>query len=369
MYRMEDLAKQATTTTGTGDLTFGAALDGFLTFSSQLDDLDYITYEVHAVDAAGARTGQFETGIGQFWLDGATPKLRRARPLTNSAGTAPAPLSFSAGTKQVYITVTGAQARALKIYDAGYGEPVTLYVRADGDDANSGFEDSSAGAFATPQRAADVAAACFSTATIVIGAGAFGDLSISTPPPAVCRLTVIGAGRASTTIGGVFIGEGVNAGVFDALIANADGRGVTVSGHGASCFIGENADPAKTLAFGACADGHLLVKNGASVALMDYHIAGGCAAGPHIELNGAARATASGEQTVDANVTIAGGWVKGRGPGFIDFINNTFTLGGHTVTGSRYDLQGNCVCDTHGAGASYLPGSTSGSSAAGGQYL
>jgi len=369
-YRIDDLVKQATTTAGTGDLTLGAALDGFLEFASQLDDLDYLTYEVHAVDASGARTGQFETGIGQFWLDGATPKLRRGLPLTNSAGTAPAPLSFAAGTKHVYIAITGAQARSLKIFDGIDGEPVALFVRADGNDSNSGLADSSGGAFATLQRAGDVAASCFSMATIVVGAGSFGDLFMSTPASGTLRLSIIGAGRGSTTIGGVVIGDGVDAGIFDVLVTNADGRGITVMGHGAACFIGENNDPAKTLAFGPCLAGHILIKNGASLALMYYHVTGGCAAGPHIEINGVARATVSGKQQIDANVTIADGWVKGRGPGFIDFMDgNVFTLDGHTVTGPRYDLQGNCVCDTHGAGASYLPGNTAGSSASGGQYL
>lgn len=369
MYRIEDLVKQTTTTAGAGDLALGAALDGFFAFADCLNDLDYFTYEVHAVDAAGARTGQFETGFGQFWMDGATPKIRRAMPLTNSAGTAPEPLSFSAGTKHVYIAMTGAQARGLKISDTGLGDFATLYVRADGDDANSGFADTSGGAFATLQRAANVAVACFSTATIVVGAGTFASLVADLPSPGSCRLTIIGAGRASTTIGSIVIGEGVNAGVYDVTVASAAGRGITVSGHGASCFIGENTDPAKTLAFGACLNGHLLAQNGARLALMDYHVAGGCASGPHIELTGMSRATLSGEQTIDANVAVSGGWIKGRGPCLIDFINNSFALGGHTVTGPRYDLQGNCVCDTHGAGASYLPGSTAGSSATGGQYL
>jgi hypothetical protein len=368
MLRMEDLVKQATTTTGTGDLTLGASQTGLRDFSNALLDLDYLTYEVHGVDVNGQRTGQFETGIGQYHLDGATPKLRRCLVLANSSDTAPLPLNFSAGAKHVYITLTSAQARGVKIADMG---EEALYVRTDGNDDNSGFVDSSGGAFLTLQRAADVALECFSSAVIVVGAGTFGDVSFEAYDGQAHSIILFGAGRASTTVGQVYIKSKVSVSVFDVSIASAAGRGVSVDGPGAYFFTGQNSDPAKTTSFGACANGHLLVKKGGRAELMDYHVAGGCSAGPHIELIGShgASVQASGEQTIDANVTISGGWVKGRGPGYVDYLSNTFVLGGHTVTGIRYDLQGGAVCDTHGGVGTFLPGDSAGTTATGGQYL
>lgn len=367
MYSMEDLVKQATTTTGTGDLTLGASQIGLRDFGSALTDLDYLTYEVHGVDVNGQRTGQFETGIGQYHLDGSVHKLRRCLVITNSSGTQPSPLNFSSGTKHVYITPTSAQARGVKISDMG--EEGALYVRADGDDENSGFSDSSGGAFLTLQQAADVAMECFTRSVIIVGSGSFGSIALVSDDGNPRNVQLIGAGRANTTIDSVYVGQNVTASVFDVSIVT-DSRGVTVDGAAAVFSTGEYNEASAMLSFGACDNGHVLAKNGGRVAMMDYHVGGGCSSGPHIEIVGSGTsALLSGEQTVDANVTISGGWVKGRGPCYIDFLNNTFVLGGHTVTGARYDLQGNAVCDTHAGGASYLPGNSAGTTATGGQYL
>lgn len=366
-YAINDLVKQVTTTTGTGDLTLGAALAGYFTFEAMTLDLGYLVYEVHSVDVGGARTGQFETGIGQFWMDGATPKLRRARPTNNSAGTAPLPLSFSSGTKHVYITMSTAQLKGLKIENDGLGNTPWLYVRATGDDDNAGFGDGAGEAFATIERAVEVALECFSKVSIDVGAGTFGDIYIDPNIGYRCDLTVVGAGRGSTTIGSVYIGGEITLSLFDFSFSHATAVALTVE-KGASAKIGLYGEDENTIAFGACPAGHMLARSGGRLTLGDYHISGGCSTGAHIVSESAALLALGGEQKFDASVSFSGGVVVAKSLSCIT-ASNTFTLGGYTVSGKRYDVTGNAVIDTAGAGASHFPGSVSGTTATGGQYL
>ena len=67
--------RQLTTTTGTGNLVFSGTVAGFATF---LDDsgISYgvaFPYEIHAVDANGVPTGDWETGIGRLIAGGGAP--------------------------------------------------------------------------------------------------------------------------------------------------------------------------------------------------------------------------------------------------------------------------------------------------------
>lgn len=366
-YAINDLVKQVTTSSGTGDLTLGASLAGYFTFEAMTPDLAHLVYEVHAVDVGGARTGQFETGIGQFWMDGATPKLRRALPLTNSAETAPLPLNFSAGTKHVYITMASAQAKGVKIDNDGQGQVPWLYVRSGGDDDNAGFGPATTEAFATIERAVEVALECFSRASIDVGAGTFGDIFIDPNIGYRCDLTVVGAGRGSTTIGSVYIGGEITLSLFDFSFSHATAVALTVE-KGASAKIGVYSVDANTIAFGACPAGHMLARSGGRLTLGDYHISGGCSAGAHIVSETTALLSIGGEQKLDASVSFSGGVMVAKSLSCVT-ANNTFTLGGYTVSGKRYDVTGNAVIDTAGAGASHFPGSVAGTTATGGQYL
>lgn len=368
-YAINDLVKQVTTTSGTGDLTLGASVAGYRTFESAIPDLDHVVYEVHAVDVGGTRTGQFETGIGQFWMDGATPKLRRAWPLTNSAGTAPLPLSFSAGTKHVYITLAGAQANGLLISNDGQGNTPWLYVRSGGNDDNSGFGSSNAEAFATIEHAVEVALACFSKVNIDIGAGTFGNVLIDqgTGIRTGCDIMIVGAGRASTTIGYVYVSGNNSLSLFDVTIVHATQVAFTVAGP-AKAITGLFYEDEYTLSFGACPAGHVLVQSGGNVRLGDYHIAGGCSAGAHIIAEDTSLVIIGGEQTLDASVSFSSGTVVARTLSCVT-LNNTFTLGAFAVTGKRYDVTGNAVVNTDGGGSTYIPGSVAGTTATGGQYL
>jgi len=71
--------------------------------------------------------------------------------------------------------------------------------------------------------------------------------------------------------------------------------------------------------------------------------------------------------TLLANVTCTQ-FAYARG-GQINSTGMTFSMGGFALTGSRYKSEVNGVIDTFGAGGSYFPGASAGSTATGGQYV
>lgn len=369
-YRSVDLVKQLTTTVGTGDFVLSASLLGFRDFSVALDVADCFVYEAHVVDGAGARTGVFEIGIGQYFVDTGIHKIRRSV-ILNSSNVVPAtPVDFAAGSKHVYITVGGAQAAGLKVGPTLDGFPVRIYVRAGGNDSNSGFGADNGSALATLQAAVDLALSGFSTAMIDIGPGVFAGANTWSLNDVSCNIALIGAGRASTTIGSFTATPGVSVTVFDVLVVSASEVGLIADGYGALIEVGGYDDFDLLIGFGACPAGHVLARMGGQVRLGDYRVQGGCSAGAHLAAYGGGVIDVLGEHTLGASVTMAGGWAKvDRGLGYINFENDSFVLGGFTVTGPRYDVRGNGVVYTGGRGATYLPGSVAGSVATGGQYL
>lgn len=72
--------------------------------------------------------------------------------------------------------------------------------------------------------------------------------------------------------------------------------------------------------------------------------------------------------TVSANITFATAFAVAQTLAYLQNQGNTFSLGVHTVTGSRYLSQLNGVINTNGGGASYFPGSSVGTTATGGLY-
>lgn len=90
-----DRVKETTTTTGTGPLTLAGAVAGFRTFASQLAAADTCFYCV-------VGGGEWEVGLGTF-----NGTLARTSVLSSS--NANAPVSFSAGAKEVFITLPAAR--------------------------------------------------------------------------------------------------------------------------------------------------------------------------------------------------------------------------------------------------------------------
>lgn len=93
-----DRVKETTTTTGTGNVTLAGAASGFRTFASVMANNDTCTYVI----AGGT---EWEVGFGTFVS--ATPALARTAVLASS--NAGALVSFSAGTKDVFIAQTASR--------------------------------------------------------------------------------------------------------------------------------------------------------------------------------------------------------------------------------------------------------------------
>jgi len=91
-----DRVKETTTTAGTGTITLGGASSGFQSFAV-VGNANTTYYTI------AAQTGnEWEVGIGTYTSSGTT--LARTTVLSNSSGTQPSALSFSAGVKDVFIT-------------------------------------------------------------------------------------------------------------------------------------------------------------------------------------------------------------------------------------------------------------------------
>lgn len=195
MFAIKDGVSETTTTTGTGDFVL-AARAGFLRFNDALVGNPHLfVYEAHAVDGSGVRTGAFETGVGQFFNDAGTHKIRRVRKLSGSDYPTMTPLDFAAGTKIVSLVVAAAQVGGLRVGNDQAGDPVTLYVRADGSNSNSGLANSAGGAFLNLSYAVNEALRFYDNATIQVGAGSF-DSALAND--VVGRVSIIGPACAMT---------------------------------------------------------------------------------------------------------------------------------------------------------------------------
>ena len=93
---LADRVKETTTTAGTGTVTLDGASTGYQSFAV-IGNANTTFYCI-----AGQTTSEWEVGIGTYTSSGTL--LARTTVLSNSAGTQPSALSFSAGTKDVFVT-------------------------------------------------------------------------------------------------------------------------------------------------------------------------------------------------------------------------------------------------------------------------
>ena len=90
---------ESSTTTGTGAFTLSGAVTGYQTFSAVCSVSDTVDYAIFAVDANGAPTGDWETGVGTY--SAASTLTRTTVQESSNAGSA---VSFSAGDKIVILS-------------------------------------------------------------------------------------------------------------------------------------------------------------------------------------------------------------------------------------------------------------------------
>jgi hypothetical protein len=92
---LADRVKETTTTTGTGTVTLLGASTGFQSFAV-IGDANTTYYTI-----ASQSGSEWEVGIGTYTSSGTL--LARTTVLSNSSATQPSALSFSAGTKDVFV--------------------------------------------------------------------------------------------------------------------------------------------------------------------------------------------------------------------------------------------------------------------------
>lgn len=100
-FVVKDRVKETTTTTGQGTVTLLGAATGYQSFSV-IGNANTTYYTI-----AGQTSNEWEVGIGTYTSSGTT--LSRDTVLASSAG-APTKTTFSAGTKDVFVTYPAGQA-------------------------------------------------------------------------------------------------------------------------------------------------------------------------------------------------------------------------------------------------------------------
>lgn len=357
-----DRVKETTTTTGTGDLTLAGAMTGMIPFASAPGMAVGSTcfYTVQAVDAGGALTGDWEVGLGTY---SAANTLTRTTVLSSS--NAGAAVNFSAGTKQIFISMPAAQvAWARERLTAER----TYYVRTDGSDSNSGLANTAGGAFLTVQKAIDVCGTLdlsIYNVTIQVADGTYtGAVTVSAPWTGSGNVTI--QGNATTPANVLFSITGN-----DVIVAEKGARLVakdmklTATGN----FLLRSSTKAHIdfsgINFGSVGSQQICADDGGSImCLGNYSISGG----------GAMHIGAVGNAVIRVqNVTVTITGTPAFSTAYVDQnLSSTTLLNGCTfsgsATGKRYSIIGNGVCNAGGV-TTYLPGDVAGTTATGGQYV
>ena len=145
------------------------------------------------------------------------------------------------------------------------------------------------------------------------------------------------------------------------------------SGPSASCISASNGGiiilTGTGLTFGSCTNAHINVGAGGSISQSNtaYTVSGGGAFHLISQGAGANLSWAAGAITFSAAVTFSSGFACGSLLGFCQVVGTGFTNPSN-VSGPRYAANYNGIVFTNGGGASFLPGSTAGSTTTGGQY-
>jgi len=190
-FLLKDRVKETTTTTGTGDITLAGAVEGFQSFSSALSDADTTYYAISHRNA-----DEWEVGLGTY----SAGVLTRTTVLESSnSDTA---VSFTSGTKDIFITLPAEKAVAL-----------------DGNDVLSIGNISTSGYLRGPATfTIDPAAHGDDTGTVIIA----GDLQVDG------TTTTINSANLAVDDLNITVASGA------ANAAAANGAGLTVAGAGAT---------------------------------------------------------------------------------------------------------------------------------------
>lgn len=291
----------------------------------------------------------------------AAVKILRGRPI----------LSIRRQPKIIRINTGGQGPRGLSGREMLFADR-HYYVRNNGSDSNTGLDDTAGSAFLTLSHALSVAA---SLDTVIYNvyihitddAYALAGL-VGRSPVGSGRIIIVGN---ETTPSNVVLNMSVAGGHgidFRSMATIFEIRGVKfncIGGVGSSAAI--NTDMAVALFqnvdFGTGWGFHLRAGTFGKVeATGNYAISGGAAAHWRAQTG---QVTAQG-RTITINGTPAFTNFANCNNGGVMIVNSNTFVG--SATGARYSVALNGVIQTTGAGASYLPGNSAGSSATGGQY-
>lgn len=243
--------------------------------------------------------------------------------------------------------------------------PVTYYVRSDGNDENNGLVDNASGSFKTIQRAMQVVATLdlgIYDVTVNVRTGSYSGTVLIPLMMGSGFLYIIGD---TTTPSNCVVTSSSNACFQAADNARCIVRGFKVSGFGGIRGIRGGGIFFSYIDFSSCSSYHMEASNGGWLQSEgNYSITG----------NSPRHITCS----ILSRVALFGGTVTLNGtPAFVDAFAKTasgsvlqvyaVTFAG-TASGTKYKAISNSIIDAVGAGANYLPGSTAGSTATGGQY-
>ena len=248
----------------------------------------------------------------------------------------------------------------------------TYFVRADGNDGNTGLVNSAAGAFLTLPKAAAVVSALDLNgfaATVQVGNGtytagfaprAFGIGTVqllgneTTPGNVIISTTGDDAVRVSGTPLSTLALAGVE------LRTTTSGSGLSVADRGNAALRNVNFGATAGLAQINVRSGGRLLSNSVS-----YRINGNAQRHINCYDSGSSIILDANTVTLTGTPAFSVNFAEVAAVCYLEAAGSTYT---GAATGTRYTVTTNAVINTAGGGANYFPGSIAGAATAGGQY-
>jgi hypothetical protein len=194
---LADRVKESTTTAGTGTVTLLGAAPGFQSFAV-VGNANTTYYTI-----AGQTTSEWEVGIGTYTASGTL--LARTTVLSNSAGTQPSELSFSAGTKDVFVTYPSG--KSVNLDASGNATALGTPVAFVGTNITGTASGLTAGNVTTNANLTGGVTSVGNATTVVTNANLTGDIT--------------SVGNATSIASGVIVNDDINAsaGIVDTKLA------------------------------------------------------------------------------------------------------------------------------------------------------
>jgi hypothetical protein len=246
----------------------------------------------------------------------------------------------------------------------------TYYVRADGNDSNTGLANTAGGAFLTLQKAANAMMGLDcnqKNVTVQIGDGTY-TAGITLGPLLSPGIVTI-QGNAATPTNVVISTTSASCitvrGNHHANAIVVKDMKLTVATSGNCLFVQTSTVSFTNLNFGAAAAYHISASNGSRLTCTgSYAISAGALVHINSEYFGLFVKAAASTVTITNTPNFSTAYAQAYS-GFLIDANGTFS---GSATGTRYLASYNGIIYTGGAGATYFPGNGSGSTAYGGQY-